>query len=364
MTCIISQNYCSQRVYKAIKKGGLTLRPDEIISNHTVNSEFVSIECLELCQKEPKCFIFNYRDKMNVVNCQLANLTGKTNHTAMKGEGEWILMNDDKAATSCAHLYNRGIRQDGVYTINPDGLESFQVKCDMSTDRDWTAFQRRQDGVKILSWMSDYKAGFGDLNGEFWLGLDKIHRLWKSGQNVLRVDLMDFIGAKRYAKYGTFSVADESDKYRLNIGNYSGDAGDSLAYHNQMQFSTKDSDSDVVSGNCAITYKGGWWYKTCHKSNLNGLYLGAGLKDNNGIKWNIWHHYSMKITEMKIRPINSGPEIVPIECYELSEKEPKSVGFNYKVTINVVNCQLINITGKRNHVVITKEGEWILMVDD
>ena len=87
----------------------------------------------------------------------------------------------------------------------------------------WTVFQRRQDGSEDFyrGW-SDYKAGFGDLNNEFWLGLDKLHRLTKSGQDVLRVDLMDFNDAQRYAEYGTFSVADESDKYRLNIGTYSG----------------------------------------------------------------------------------------------------------------------------------------------
>ena len=94
----------------------------------------------------------------------------------------------------------------------------------MSTDGGgWTVFQRRQDGSQnfYLGW-SAYKAGFGDLDGEFWLGLDKIHRLSQSGQNILRVDLMDFNGAERYAKYGTFSVADESDKYKLQIGSYSG----------------------------------------------------------------------------------------------------------------------------------------------
>ena len=116
------------------------------------------------------------------------------------------------------------MRKDGVYTIDPDGLGSFQVRCDMSTDGGgWTVFQKRQDGSQnfFLEW-SDYKAGFGNLSGEFWLGLDKIHRLTKSGQNVLRVDLMDFNDAERYAKYGTFSLADESNKYRLIVGNYSG----------------------------------------------------------------------------------------------------------------------------------------------
>ncbi|XP_028413252.1 microfibril-associated glycoprotein 4-like [Dendronephthya gigantea] len=287
--------------------GGLSLSPDEIISNHTIKHGIVPIECYELCQKEPGCLGFNYRDKINVVNCQLTNIIGKKNHTAMAGEGKWILMVDEKAtgylATSCADLYNQGVRKDGVYNINPDGLQSFQVRCDMSTDGvGWTVFQRRQDGSQnfYLGW-SDYKAGFGDLNGEFWLGLDKIHRLSKSCQNVLRVDLMDFNDAERYAKYGTFSVADESDKYRLNIGNYSGDAGDSLAWHNQMQFSTKDNDQ---SANCATRFKGAWWYKKCHHSNLNSLYLGAGQSRETGMNWFYWKNSwrSMKKTQMKICP--------------------------------------------------------------
>ena len=34
--------------------------------------------------------------------------------------------------------------------------------------------------------------------------------------------MMDFNGAERYAKHGTFSVANETDKHRLDIGDYSG----------------------------------------------------------------------------------------------------------------------------------------------
>ena len=87
-----------------------------------------------------------------------------------------------------------------------------------------TVIQKRQDGSEDFyrGW-SGFKKGFGDLqNGEFWLGLDKVHRLSKSGQNTLRVDLMDFNGAECYAKYESFGVADGSDKYRLNISGYSG----------------------------------------------------------------------------------------------------------------------------------------------
>jgi hypothetical protein len=126
--------------------------------------------------------------------------------------------------TSCSSLYKSGTRYDGVYTINPDGLGSFQVRCDMQTDGGgWTVFQRRQDAsVDFYRGWQDYKNGFGDLNGNFWLGLDEIHRLTKSGQNFLRVDLMDWTNETAYAKYGSFSVASESDGYRLDLGSFSG----------------------------------------------------------------------------------------------------------------------------------------------
>ena len=87
----------------------------------------------------------------------------------------------------------------------------------------WTVFQRRMDGsVNFYRNWTDYKNGFGDLNGEFWLGLDKINRLSQSGQKVLRVDLGDFSNNKRHAVYNTFAVSGETEKYKLTVGSYSG----------------------------------------------------------------------------------------------------------------------------------------------
>ena len=87
----------------------------------------------------------------------------------------------------------------------------------------WTIFQRRMDGSVdfYLEW-KNYTEGFGDLKGEFWLGLDKINRMSKSGQSVLRVDLEDFENETRYAEYTTFAVVGKADKYRLTVAGYSG----------------------------------------------------------------------------------------------------------------------------------------------
>ena len=168
-------------------------------------------------------------------------------------------------------------------------------------------FQRRQDGSQdfYLGW-SEYKAGFGNLTGEFWLGLNKIHRLTASRPSELRVEVGDWSGGRAYAKYGRFGVGDEQSLYQLSVGSYSGSAGDSLASQNSMNFTTKDRDNDQWSGvNCAVTYTGAWWYRKCHRSNLNGQYLGNAVS----IKGVNWYHYkrswlSMKFAEMKLRPTN------------------------------------------------------------
>jgi len=124
---------------------------------------------------------------------------------------------------NCAELYKSGQRISGVYTIDPDGSGKFDVFCDQTTaGGGWTIFQKRVDGsVDFYRGWADYKNGFGNLNGEFWLGLDKIHRLTKT-KNRLRVDLEDTAGKTAYAEYDMFSVTSERSKYKLSLGTYAG----------------------------------------------------------------------------------------------------------------------------------------------
>jgi len=214
-----------------------------------------------------------------------------------------------KVAHDCSDIqhYESGA-QSGVYTIviGPDD-KAIQVYCDMTTNGGgWTVFQLRQDGsVDFYRNWADYASGFGDVAGEQWLGNDNLAVLTGSKRYVLRVDLTDNNKQSVYAEYDNFTVSGSSDKYTLtSLGSYTGDAGDSLAYHKGMKFSTNDQDNDADSRSwCAKDWHGGWWYKDCYSANLNGEYNSADVAKSLiwATDWDGWNN-PRKFTAMKIRP--------------------------------------------------------------
>uniref|UniRef100_A0A8D2PGR4 Tenascin-R n=1 Tax=Zosterops lateralis melanops TaxID=1220523 RepID=A0A8D2PGR4_ZOSLA len=207
----------------------------------------------------------------------------------------------------CAQHLMNGDTLSGVYTIsiNGDLSQRVPVYCDMTTDGGgWIVFQRRQNGLTdfFRKW-ADYRVGFGNLEDEFWLGLDNIHKITSQGRYELRIDMRDGQEAA-YAYYDKFSIGDSRSLYKLRIGDYNGTSGDSLTYHQGRPFSTKDRDNDVAVTNCAMSYKGAWWYKNCHRTNLNGKY--GESRHSQGINWYHWkgHEFSIPFVEMKMRPYN------------------------------------------------------------
>ncbi|XP_006264899.1 ficolin-2 isoform X1 [Alligator mississippiensis] len=212
---------------------------------------------------------------------------------------------------NCKQLRARGNVLSGWYTIYPIGCTHMTVLCDMENDGGgWTVFQRRTDGsTDFFQGWAAYKRGFGSKLTEFWLGNDNIHLLTSLGRNELRIDLGDFDNKKYFAKYDSFHILGESDKYKLILGDMvAGNAGDSLSYHNNSKFSTHNQNNDPVSyKNCAETFQGGWWFNNCHFSHLNGRYLqGYQIESGNGVVWNqgIGNEYSYKFSEMKFRSIS------------------------------------------------------------
>ena len=128
-----------------------------------------------------------------------------------------------------------------------------------------------------------------------------IYILTYYGNTELRVDLEDWNGDTSYAKYGRFYVKKYNNIYTVDVGSYTGTAGDSLAQHNGMNFTTIDADNDLnTTKNCASG--GGWWFNNCSFCNLNGEYVG----DAENIKGITWYHWknnwqSMKKASMMIR---------------------------------------------------------------
>ena len=122
--------------------------------------------------------------------------------------------------------------------------------------------------------------------------------------------MADFRGEKKYAYYNFFMVGNADSNYKLQVAGYSGTAGDSLRYPtsggdlNGMPFSAPDRDNDQNGDNCARRWKGGWWYKSCMDSQLNGVYH----HDTTPREWEavLWHtfigyRHSLKFAEMKLR---------------------------------------------------------------
>lgn len=163
----------------------------------------------------------------------------RSHHNTRHSQPQFAFMPAQHEAHGDHHAAcSAGDPESGVRKIN----KNFFAFCEMSSDDagGWIVIQNRFNGaVDFFQPWADYKAGFGNIAGEFWMGLDKIHELTSSRLYELMIVMESFEGIKKIAKYSAFGIAGESSMYALNLlGAYSGDAGDSLSYHAGMKFST------------------------------------------------------------------------------------------------------------------------------
>jgi len=157
--------------------------------------------------------------------------------------------------------------------------------------------QQNVDGSDFFnrSW-AEFKVGFNDSNGNYWLGNDLLSQLTLTGRYKLKFDLQSRSNLSNWywAEYSTFRVLPETYNYTLQVYGYSGNAGnDSLRYSNGMMFSTYDRDNDLWSYNCAVSLGGGFWYKSCAYCEVNsvrsrGHFLWSGLPGG-------WHLQSSRM---------------------------------------------------------------------
>ncbi|CAL4059491.1 unnamed protein product [Meganyctiphanes norvegica] len=218
-----------------------------------------------------------------------------------------------ESARNCLDLLNDGIVISGPYTIYPNlnrPADPVLVFCDQDTDGGgWTVIQMRHDGVEDFyrSW-DEYAEGFGDVKADHYVGNDNIVHLTDQGINELRVKLEDWDSNTAYAHYQLFHLESFVKDYQLEALFYDGTAGDSLAEHNGLFFSTYDEDHDDSPFSCAERNHGGWWYENCGPSNLNGLYYPSANTDGDGdgMRWYTFAGWdSLKYSKMMLRPSSS-----------------------------------------------------------
>ncbi|XP_037552159.1 fibrinogen-like protein 1 [Nematolebias whitei] len=213
----------------------------------------------------------------------------------------------------------------GTYNIQPAGRKvPFKVYCEMRSDGGWTVFQRRSGGsVSFEREWAAYKSGFGSLSDDHWLGLEQVFLMTNSRDKswTLRVDLWDFEGGTAYAEYKNFKLGNEQTAYKLQVGAYSGTAGDAIrgdypgVDENGYGFSTTDRDNDgcnpcifgdIAESHCTRTEGGAWWFSKCGSAALNGEWhpISDHIGWASGLHWLTWKPpapYSAKATRMMIK---------------------------------------------------------------
>ncbi|XP_078667096.1 microfibril-associated glycoprotein 4-like [Branchiostoma floridae x Branchiostoma belcheri] len=249
------------------------------------------------------------------------NVDGRTTHTdpappALSKRGNYF--------SDCSEIHTAQTQyhtvSSGVYKILPVGLSSpISVYCDQTTDGGgWTVIQRRFNGsIDFNRPWNAFRYGFGSANGEQWLGLENMNLLTNQHTYTLYVQLEDWNSVVKYAKYSSFSVGSSSSNYRLYVSGYSGTAGDGFDLSTSkplsgQAFSARDVDRDAWSaGSCAggrDISMGGWWYRACSYSGLNGPYLRPSdytSYSGYGIFWEYFggsYKTYLKKSKMMVRP--------------------------------------------------------------
>ncbi|KYO34499.1 angiopoietin-related protein 4 isoform B [Alligator mississippiensis] len=222
------------------------------------------------------------------------NLKKSFSHANQSQNASMESAQTQRLPVDCQQLFLEGERSSGLFQIQPPGAQPFKVHCDMTAEGAWTVIQRRVDGsVDFDQLWEAYKNGFGDLNGDFWLGLEKIYSIVQNRRYNLLIELEDWEGEKQLIQF-LFSLGEENTAYTLSLlGPVSGELENAVGDFRQLPFSTRDQDHDLKADtNCAKHLSGGWWFSSCGHANLNGKYFRSIPRQRHerkqGIFWKTW----------------------------------------------------------------------------
>ncbi|XP_070071423.1 fibrinogen-like protein 1 [Drosophila takahashii] len=266
----------------------------------------------EKCQNQDELENFEDYVQVNELNNQMVEVEStiqKLNDKLSELEDNSKIKNElvKRQNNNTTILLNHSI-EPHIKFIEAEGISPFTAVFEELpfAGSGWMVIQRRLDG-KIdfcVTNKNSYEVGFGDINGDFWLGIETIHQLTTSQRHELIVELVDFDDVTAYARYDNFVVGNKESKYELkSLGNYSGNSGDALRDHEKQVF------EDWTYPNKSFY---SWWRTKPNKNYqciLNGRYhaakkvLSGELYD--GIWWGNWYlgntRCTLKSCKMLIR---------------------------------------------------------------
>ncbi|XP_076467469.1 ficolin-1-like isoform X2 [Babylonia areolata] len=257
------------------------------------NSTRSVLDCAQQCNRDGACLAFTFARPL----CQgyIEVTTSDSQRSTMHGAVTFVRREADTT----------------VRCQSPNGEQVLMVPrhgpLTVVCQDNWMVFLRRHDGSVDFyrDWLA-YQDGFGNIMGEFWLGLEALHHITNTASYRLHVDLGDWEGNSREAVYTNFFVGPVTHNYPLYLQFEHGTANDSMSGVAGSPFSTMDRDHDSSGRkNCAEKMHGAWWYQACSQANLCGRYYNssrAPAKD--GVIWKAWRatSYSLKFAQLRIRP--------------------------------------------------------------
>uniref|UniRef100_A0A8W8NW22 Fibrinogen C-terminal domain-containing protein n=1 Tax=Magallana gigas TaxID=29159 RepID=A0A8W8NW22_MAGGI len=241
----------------------------EFVAEHQARSRR---SCAAMCSINCGCFGFN----LLVNKCRIHRSCDLVNMTSTEDGWKYYQIN---LPPDCQGVMESGESTSGLYVIDLFGgrVQLVTVYCDMETDNGgWTAIQRRLSGTMNFNktW-TEFKNGFGDPANAYWIGNDVIHHLTNRQPHFMYA-IFKLHAPPGRTKHRKSSCNSLIKVFRLQYlfltsGDSMINAGHTGGNVNGASFSTVDRDNDQWnSGNCAVKYKGGWWFNDCHDAFLNG----------------------------------------------------------------------------------------------
>ena len=301
--------------FQSVKQNAIIVGLNPFLNQTT----FSLTECYLAClQHLERCWFVEVANVNEGWSCKLFDFRQvRTQDIAkyLKPSQEGSEVSAPKLPRDCVELKRLGFKDSGVYFVRekPAGRAGKkQVFCDMTTDGGgWIVMQRRFDGsVSFYHNWNTYRDGFGDVNGEHWLGNEFVHQYINAYPTELIVEATAFDGEQIAVKMQNFEISDEASKYAMDYStcevvkgnkNYCWDWIHTKGY----KFSTIDQNNNKITLrpelDCAIKFSGAWWHNDCFNVCLNGNYsVIEPTTFGESILWKSFRGYERSLIEAKM----------------------------------------------------------------